>query len=195
MPDRPSLEERPVLAGILALVGVALVVGLLAGVGVLIGSKVLGLGGEDTATASDTKVTSGESLYLPTPSETVRPTGPQITLDATGPTPTSTVVTPVPESPTTSAPPEKAITLTAGQSTVAAMQQIDLSGSYPQGDGAILQVQRFENGGWAAFPVTVSVSGETFATYVQTGQGGETKFRVLDTDSGLASNEVVVTVG
>jgi hypothetical protein len=195
VPDRPSrFEERPVVAGITALVGVALVVGLLAGIVVLIGSKMLGLGGDDASTATDAEATSGESLYLPSPSETARPTGPQITLDATGPTPTGPVA-PLPETPTSSAPPEKAITLSAGQTTVAAMQQIDLSGSYPQGEGAILQVQRFENAAWTDFPVTVSVSGETFATYVQTGQGGETKFRVVDTDSGLASNEVVVTVG
>ena len=75
------------------------------------------------------------------------------------------------------------------------MQRIDLSGSHPSGDGAILQVQRFENGEWANFPVTVAVRGGTFSTYVMTGRPGETRFRVLDTDSGESSDPVTVTVG
>ena len=75
------------------------------------------------------------------------------------------------------------------------MQQIDLTGAYPGGEGAILQVQRFENGAWSDFPVTMSVSGGTFATFVQTAQVGPNKFRVVDTDSGVMSNEVRVTIG
>ena len=76
------------------------------------------------------------------------------------------------------------------------MQQIDLTGVYPGGEGAILQVQRFENGGWTDFPASpVSVSDQTFSTYVQTGQPGIQRFRMLDTDTGEASNEVRVTVG
>ena len=52
------------------------------------------------------------------------------------------------------------------------MEQIDLTGVYPGGEGAILQVQRFEGGKWEDFPVTASVSNETFSTYVQTSQTG-----------------------
>ena len=74
------------------------------------------------------------------------------------------------------------------------MQQIDLTGTYQSGEGAILQVQRFEDGTWSDFPVTMSVSGGTFATYVQTGRTGENKFRVVDTDADVVSNEVTVTV-
>ena len=75
------------------------------------------------------------------------------------------------------------------------MQQIDLTGTYQAGEGAILQVQRFEDGAWVDFPVTVSVSGGTFATYVLTGRTGPNQFRVVDTDSEAVSNEVTVTVG
>ena len=64
------------------------------------------------------------------------------------------------------------------------MQQIDLTGTYQAGEGAILQVQRMENGAWSDFPVTMSVSGGTFATYVQTSRTGPNEFRVVDTDSG-----------
>ena len=42
--------------------------------------------------------------------------------------------------------------------------------------------------------MTVSVSDETFTTYVQTSQAGPNRFRVVDTDTGLQSNEVRVTV-
>ena len=75
------------------------------------------------------------------------------------------------------------------------MQQIDLTGTYQAGEGAILQVQRMENGSWSDFPVTMSVSGGTFATYVQTSRTGPNEFRVVDTDSDVVSNEVTVTVG
>jgi hypothetical protein len=75
------------------------------------------------------------------------------------------------------------------------MEQIDLSGVYPGGEGAILQVQRFVAGGWQDFPVTASVSNETFSTYVQTSQTGVNRFRVVDTDTRLESNEVKVTIG
>jgi hypothetical protein len=75
------------------------------------------------------------------------------------------------------------------------MQQIDLTGIYPGGEGAILRVQRFESGQWQDFPVTASVSNQTFSTYVQTSRSGVNKFRVVDTDSGLKSNPVRVTVG
>ena len=56
-------------------------------------------------------------------------------------------------------------------------------------------MQRFENGAWSDFPVTMSVSGGTFATYVQTSQVGPNKFRVIDTDTKVTSNELTVTVG
>jgi hypothetical protein len=75
------------------------------------------------------------------------------------------------------------------------MQQIDLTGVYPGGEGAILRVQRFESGQWQDFPVTASVSNQTFSMYVQTSRPGVNKFRVIDTDSQLASNAVRVTVG
>ena len=77
------------------------------------------------------------------------------------------------------------------------MARIDLTGSYPTGEGAVLQVQRATGPGddWVDFPVTVTVSGGQFSTYVQTGKAGPNRFRVIDTDTDLASNEVTVTIG
>ncbi len=75
------------------------------------------------------------------------------------------------------------------------MEEIYLTGVYPGGEGAVVQVQRLENGKWEDFAtVDAVVSGETFSTYVQTAQIGVNKFRVRDTDGPEVSNEVRVQV-
>ena len=192
MPDNllPDGEEHPVAVGLLALVGVGLAVGLIVGLVALAGTRVMGLGG-DNASA---QTTSEQSLYLPRPERTESPSGPLITL-APGETATPTEQPTRDPSSTPSKRAKKEISLSASQTSVAPMEQIDLTGVYPGGEGAILQVQRFTSGSWQSFPVTVSVSDETFATYVQTSQSGVNRFRVIDTDSGLESNEVKVTIG
>ena len=176
-----NTEKRPVLTGLLALVAVALVIGVLGGVGVLLAVNATGIG--ESSTASDDSSTSG-GFYLPKPSET----------GDTGIPAPEEAVDPGTEAPE-SEEPASPISLTAAQMSVSPMQQIDLTGTYAGGEGAILQVQRFESGGWSDFPVTMSVSGGTFATYVQTGRVGANKFRVVDTDTQVASNELTVTVG
>jgi hypothetical protein len=192
VPDNPlpDDEEHPVAAGLLALVGVGLVVGLIVGLAALAGTRVMGLGG-DNASA---QTTSEQSLYLPKPQPTESPSGPLITL-APGETATPTEQPTQEPSASPSKRAKKEISLSASQTSVAPMEQIDLTGVYPGGEGAILQVQRFTSGSWQSFPVTVSVSDETFATYVQTSQSGVNRFRVVDTDSGLESNDVRITIG
>lgn len=170
-------EDRPVLSGLLALVAVAVVVGLLAGLAVLFGTKMLGLDGD---VAASSEASSRNTLYLPEPEPTETTSSGSATEAQSSPTETEVA---------------KEIALAATQQSVSPMQQIDLTGTYPQGEGAILQVQRLEDGRWVDFPVTMSVSNQTFATYVQTGRTGPNKFRVIDTDSELFSNEVTVTVG
>jgi hypothetical protein len=177
-------EGHPVVSGIVALAGVGVVVGLLISGGALAASSMLGLnGGDDGGTAS-----SQQSMYLPKPSDTDSPTGPQITLLPGEETPTAT-------DPTASATPEFPISLSAAQTEVGAMEEIYLTGVYPNGEGAVVQVQRLENGNWEDFAtVDAVVSGETFHTYVLTAQTGVNKFRVRDTDTDLVSNEVRVKV-
>lgn len=188
--DSPVDERHPVWFGLLALVGVGIVVGLIAGVAALAGAHVLGVtDGGGGGTASEEK-----SMYLPKPEPTQAPSGPLVTL-APGESPTGSQQTSPPGKPKKPEKPEKRIALSSGENSVAPMQQIDLTGVYPGGEGAILQVQRFEGGSWSDFPVTASVSNETFATYVQTSQTGVNRFRVIDTDSGLTSNAVRVTIG
>jgi hypothetical protein len=75
------------------------------------------------------------------------------------------------------------------------MEPIDLTGVYPGGEGAILQVQQLSDGKWDDFPVTTPVSNETFTTYIQASAVGLNRFRVIDTNSGKTSNEVRVRIG
>lgn len=196
MTDRPTpMGERPVLSGLLALTAVAVVVGLLAGVTMLMGSKILGF--DSGGASASGEASSGETLFLPEPQKTERPDGPLITLDVDPTVPPSgddADESDEGKKQKKKKAPRDKITLNAGQTSVSAMQRIDLTGTHPTGSGAILQVQRFENGSWADFPVTVSVSNGSFSTYVMTGQRGETRFRMLDTDSGKVSNFVKVTI-
>ena len=195
MAERETIDNEgrhPVIAGIVALIGVGLAVGLIAGLAAFAGTRILGLGGD-----SDTTSAGGgeQSLYLPKPEKTEASDGPLITLE---PEPSESGQEEPSEEPSetkSSGPEEGEISLSASQTQVAPMQQIDLTGVYPGGEGAILQVQRFTSGSWQDFPVTVSVSDETFTTYVQTSQGGINRFRVVDTDTEKMSNEVRVTIG
>ena len=185
MPE-PERQQHPVIAGLVALVGVGLAIGLLAGGGTLLATRVLGVGEETTATDS----TARQSMYLPKPVKTTPTDQPssQATL-APATEPTGPVLTTPSQ--------DTGITLTAAQTQVAPMARIDLTGSYPTGEGAVLQVQRATGPGdsWVDFPVTVTVSAGQFSTYVQTGRSGPNRFRVIDTDTDKPSNEVSITVG
>jgi hypothetical protein len=184
-------EGRPVLTGLLALVAVAVAVGLILGLVAVVGTRVLGLdGGAGSAGAA-----AERSMYLPRPEKTQQPSGPLITL-APGETqsPAGNDQQSDRKPPKKEKPARSRISLSAGQTSVSPMEQIDLTGVYPGGEGAILQVQRFTNGAWQDFPVTASVSNQTFSTYVQTSQAGLNRFRVVDTDTHLESNEVNVTI-
>jgi hypothetical protein len=177
-------EGHPIIAGLVALVGVGVVVGLLVSGAALAGSSVLGLGDDD----DDGTTSSQQSMYLPTPSATESASGPQITLQPGAESPTADA--------SSEAPPESAISLSASVTEVRPMEEIYLTGVYPGGEGAVVQVQRLENGKWEDFAtVDAVVSGETFSTYVQTAQVGVNKFRVRDTDGPEVSNEVRVKVG
>jgi len=201
VPQQPHQDEKhPITAGLIALVSVTLTVGIVLGLVTLVASHVLGGGGGGNNSSSD-----AQTLYLPTPTPTPTPSDPLVTLGAQPgsasalptslETPSSSATSSSTASATTSAP-AKQITLSAGQTKVSPMQQIDLTGVYPGGEGAILQVQRKLDGKWQDFlSVNAAVSGGQFATYVQTGQTGVQKFRMRDTTSGMVSNVVRVTVG
>lgn len=174
-------ENRPVLTGLVALVGVAVVIGLLGGLAVMVGVKAAGIGEDSGASGGGG---TPATFNLPRPTDT----------GSSVPAPPADTGTPA-ETGSASPSPAEGISLSTPQQSVGAMQQIVLTGTYQAGEGAILQVQRLEDGTWADFPVTMSVSGGTFSTYVLTGRTGPNKFRVIDTDTQATSNEVTVTVG
>lgn len=186
LPDRPD-ERHPIVAGLVALVSVGVAVGVVLGGVVLVGTKVLGLGGDSSPGAS-----SGQaSLYLPEPVPTEDVDEPEITL---GPGETASPSDSGSSEPEVSESPKREITLAVSATQVGSMEPFDLTGVYAQGEGAILTVQRFENGAWVDFPATGSVTGEQFQIPVQSSRVGETRFRVVDSDSGLKSDPVTVTV-
>ena len=177
-------EGHPIVSGLVALIGVGVVVGLLISGAALAASSILGLTSDD----DDGTASSHQSMYLPKPSATATESGPQVTLlpgeESTGPKDTA--------SPST---PRFDISLSAAATEVSAMEEIYLTGVYPKGEGAVVQVQRFENGRWEDFAtVDAVVSGKTFSTYVLTANTGVNRFRVRDTDGPEVSNEVRVRV-
>jgi hypothetical protein len=179
-------ENRPVIAGLIALVGVAVAVGLVAAIAIVAGAHVVGLGGGNAAAVGGD---GGATMVVPRPQKTQPASGPSITL---GTSPTST-------SSDTSAPkikkPKKQISLQAGETSVSPMGRIDLTGTYPGGEGAVLNVQKFSNGSWQDFySISATVTNATFSTYIQTGTPGMNRFRVIDSDTKLASNEVKVQI-
>lgn len=189
LPENP--DGHPILAGLAALAGVAVVVGLVLGLVVVAGTSVLGLGGDEETSTS----TSERSMYLPKPQKTPTETAPEYTLapvEGGGDGESSEEPT---KEPTKSESPRKQITLSASTTTSAPMEQFDLTGVYPSGEGAILQVQRFEGGAWTDFNATGSVSGGTFQIPIYTSQPGVNRFRVVDSDTELESNEIRITIG
>lgn len=194
--------DRPVLNGLVALVAVGLGVGLILALAALVGTKVLGFGGGDSSAGDGSSV--HDSMYLPTPVETAGSSGPLITLHTEDPEtdeatatdePEETEETEETESTDTASPGAGEISLQAVDTTVSSGERIYFSGVYPGGEGAILWLQRWQDGAWADFPASVGVTNGTFSSYIFTGVGGLNRFRVIDRDDGTVSNEIRVTVG
>jgi hypothetical protein len=99
------------------------------------------------------------------------------------------------DSPDSQRPQKKGITMQLFPQQVRSGQRINITGVYPGGEGATLQVQRLEHGSWSNFPVTTTVSGGQFATYITTSHTGPQRFRVTDKASHRRSNVVSVRVG
>lgn len=188
-------KQHPIVAGLLALAGVGTVLGVILGLAVWVGAGALGLRASD---ASVDTGSSGASLVVPKPVKTTAASDPLVTLKPGEETSSASKESPEKAKKSKKSKPAKKqrdIKVSSGQTSVSPMQRIDLTGSYSSGDGAVLQVQRFSRGQWLDFPVTASVSGGTFSTYVQTSQAGPNKFRMFDSSTGKASNAVTVTVG
>ena len=74
-------------------------------------------------------------------------------------------------------------------------QTVQIQGTYRGGADASLRVQRWEGGQWLAFPLPAKTdqSGQ-FTAYVELGEPGRYRLRVLDPDSGVTSNPSVVVI-
>jgi hypothetical protein len=181
--DEDTSWTRQLLLGVGALVAVALVIGGVVSVVALGAAKVTGLGDDRPGT------TAPASLYIPSDEPTTTPEALPDPEGSGGASASSET-----PSPTKKPKKHKAISLQVSPQQVSANERINLTGSYPRSDGASLQVQRFESG-WVDFPVTASVRGGSFTTYVYTGRSGPNRFRVVDKASGRTSNPVRVVVG
>ncbi|MDT0203514.1 hypothetical protein [Nocardioides sp. AE5] len=192
----PQQEENPVVNGFVALIAVAVVVGLLGGISVLVATNVLGVGQSNSAAGPG--ASGGESLVMPDPTPTATDSGPLITLNTPDESSASGEESSAKPSPTATETKEEkpTINLSQGAFRVEKGGQLYLSGTYPGGEGAVLDIeQRVNDGSWQEFPVDVNVSGGTFSVYVQTRSTGNIEWRVVDKDNGVKSNAVRVQHG
>lgn len=169
---------RRLLVGLGALLAVALMIGGVVGAFALGMANVSGIGDSGPATSTS------PSLVVPSRTPTRKPSSIAPSEDVgTGGAPSAS------REPGTGS----AITLRARPVSVRPDQRINLTGTYPRGNGATLQVQRFEDG-WADFPATFAVDGGRFDSYIRSSRTGDLRFRVVDPAAGRVSNEVRVTI-
>ena len=74
-------------------------------------------------------------------------------------------------------------------------ETVRIRGSYPDGADTLLRVQRWEDGKWLAFPLPAKTdkSGQ-FTAYVELGQPGRYRLRLLDPSTGLTSKPFVLVI-
>lgn len=191
--DERGDVPRQLLIGLGALLATALVIGGTVSVVALGAANLAGVGAAGSAASEE------PSLYRPTAAPSPKPSEPVASEQ-----PAQSAQPPEPEPQADPAPADKpepkkqrhargGITLNASPDRASTYEHIYLTGTYPGGDGATLQVQRFE-GRWVDFPASATLQGGTFETYVESGQGGENRFRVIDQSTGRASQPASVVL-
>ena len=194
MSDRlPDHDENPVVSGVVALLAVAVVVGILAGIGALAATRWLGIDGSSDLDSGEPG--AGDTLYMPKPRKTAAADGPLVTLAPTD-SPTDFVTqTPDEEVTEETGDADPNLSLTVGSTSVAAGEELMLSGTYVGGEGSVLDIYyNVDRGGWEEFPLDTNVSGGIFQTFVATWKTGRVEWRVQDESSGRRSNSVTVTI-
>lgn len=185
---QPADDESParaLLVALAAMAGVALLVGVSVGLVVMAVAGFAGVGQEEEAARE-----APQSLYIPEYSPTGK-FGDDLQIPSQSPS----------RSPRfdlgekAQKPPEpKRITLFMAPQVVAPGERINVNGVYGDGEGIALQIQRKQGGVWTEFPVTATVRGGTFETWIQTTRTGRSLFRVYDAQAGRGSNVVAVTI-
>jgi hypothetical protein len=89
----------------------------------------------------------------------------------------------------------KAISVKDSAVSAKPFQTVRIQGTYRGGADTLLQVERWEGGRWLAFPLPTKTdqSGQ-FTTYVELGQPGRYRLRVLDPGSGVTSKPFVLVI-
>jgi hypothetical protein len=178
-PQRPQLPEQPVLgaepvqtpakkrrSGYLALAAAALVA-------LLIGALLFSASRDRGATA--------QSVPTVTTSAT-----------ATGTKPTNE---PSNESTGTGREEEPTIQLADLPGRASPFETVRIQGTYPGEGDTFLRVQRLEGGKWLDFPLpTKTDSSGQFTAFIELGQPGRYRLRVLDPDSSVASKTFVLVI-
>ena len=182
--DGGDSPKRALLLALAAMAGVAVLVGLAVGAAVITALHVTGV---DAAEGS-AGVTSHETLYMPKYHPTKTPQGGDLGLPQPSPSVSDS------ESATPS-PKTDRIKLFVAPQSVRPGERINFNGVYVDGEGVALQIQRKEGGAWTDFPVTATVRGGVFSTWIQTTHTGKQEFRVLDQTTNRVSNVVTVTIG
>jgi len=90
---------------------------------------------------------------------------------------------------------EKAIQVKRSAVSARPFETVQLQGTYRGGADTFLRVQRWEAGRWVAFPIPTKTgpSGQ-FTAYVELGQPGRHRLRVLDPSSGVTSRTIVLVI-
>jgi hypothetical protein len=74
-------------------------------------------------------------------------------------------------------------------------ETVQIQGTYPGEGDTFLRVQRWEGGKWLDFPLpTKTNKSGRFTAYVELGQPGRYRLRVLDPDSGMACEPFVLVI-
>lgn len=184
-PHRDGRVLRLVAFSVGGVVVLGVVVGLLLS---WVGTSVLeaaGINGDDGGTAQRPIM---QDPATPTPTPTASP----------APTPAEPTTT-EPTEPTTTAtnkPPVGTGTLVVTPQSAPAFARVTLTGRLPGVPaGTSLQVQRFEAGSWVAFPTTAtSAASGSFSTYVEIGQPGPNRMRVIVPGSGRSTPTATITI-
>ena len=177
--DEHANVRRQLLIGLGALLATALVIGGTVSVVVLGAANLAGVGSAGSAASEE------PSLYRPTTAgASAEPAEPEPTEQA------EPQASDKPE-PKKQRDARRQISLSASPERASTYEVIYLTGTYHDSNGATLQVQRFE-GRWVDFPASATVRGDSFETYVESGQDGENRFRVIDQSTGRASEPVSV---
>lgn len=183
---------RQLLIGLGALLATALVIGG------TVSAVALGAASLAGVTSADAGASEEASLYRPAitkPSEA--PSSPEPVAPSSSAEPTDPEPEEIEPPKSDRSEPKKQrdtpgqISLSASPASGSTYENIYLTGTFRGGNGATLQVQRFE-GRWVDFPASATVRGSSFETYVASGQEGQNKFRVVDESTGQVSEPVSV---